>query len=80
MEDYQPVNELVYDDLKMAAASGREYDLQFRSDTGVVTTTKTTITDVFRDETGEYLLAGNGLIVRLQQLVSINGKPVDPIA
>lgn len=79
MEEKQPVNELLYDDLKLLAASGQPFTLQFTADNGGAVTTETTVTDVFTDETGQYLVAGNGLVLPLQQITAVNGRPVAPL-
>ena len=70
-----PVSEELKEALKMMAALRETCVLQFRGANGGVVTIKTEIHDVF-DADGLCLLADNGLVIRQDQLVSVNGKPL----
>ena len=77
MERSKKIPEAVYEELKEAALLRQPCTLQFRAGNGGLSTLHTTITNVFEDEDGQYLLATNGLTLQLHQLVSINGKPLE---
>jgi hypothetical protein len=70
------LSEEVQEELKMLAALRETCVLQFRGDNGGVVTLKTVIRDVFEAD-GLCLLTENGILIRQQQLVSVNGKPVE---
>jgi hypothetical protein len=70
------LSEDVQEELKMLAALHETCVLQFRADNGGVVTLKTVIRDVFEAE-GLRLLTENGIIIRQDQLVSVNGKPLE---
>jgi hypothetical protein len=70
------LSEEVQEELKMLAALRETCELQFRGDNGGVVTLKTVIRDVFEAD-GLCLLTENGILIRQQQLVSVNGKPVE---
>jgi hypothetical protein len=69
------LSEAVYEELKMLAALRESCVLQFRGDNGGMITLKTIIRDVFEAD-GLCLLTENGVIIRQEQLVSLNGKPL----
>jgi hypothetical protein len=69
------LSEEVQEELKTLAALHETCVLQFRGDNGGMVTLKTTIRDIFEAD-GLCLLVENGIIIRQEQLVSVNGKPL----
>ena len=53
---------------------GRPCAITFRTDNGGISTILAKITDLYTDAEGEYLLAGNGVRIRLEDLLEVGGK------
>jgi len=76
--DKNTVPEQVYEELKMLALMREICTLQFRAANGGVTMLQTKVSDVFEDADGQFLLTENGLVLQLNQLISINGETLEP--
>jgi Rho-binding antiterminator len=71
---YIPINCSFYDELEALATLRKVAHIQY---TGADTTTKTAegrIKDFFIREGAEYLLLNTGLEIRLDYIISVNGK------
>lgn len=69
----------VYEELKLLCATGGRCTLQFRASNGGLTTVETQIRDVFEDGNGRFLLGDNGFVLSMDQLVAVNGRPLEPL-
>ncbi|MEZ4825652.1 MAG: Rho-binding antiterminator [Bacteroidia bacterium] len=73
---YIPVSCVLYDELELLAMRNITVTIEFQSGESIATTSGI-IRDLYTDEAHvEYLSLSNGLILRLDALVQVNGKPV----
>lgn len=76
MDNYQPINCDFYDELEARATLRRHCRIEFRDATGQVQTTEAVIKDLYIRSKVEYMLLSTGLEIRLDRLVSVDGKPL----
>ncbi len=69
---YQNISCSYYDQLEAYATKQTQCLVIFRDD-DLEKTTEGIIVDVFAKEGAEYLKLNNGIVIRLDQLISING-------
>lgn len=77
MQKYQSISCSYYDQLEAYATKRTHCSIVFTEETEK--TTGGIIVDIFAKNGAEYLKLDNGTIVRLDQLISINGIPVSNI-
>jgi len=77
MEPDKKVSAEVFVEIETLKLLRQSYTLQFRAPNGGISSVQTKILDVFEDEEGQYLLGEGGLTLQLNQLLSINGKPLE---
>lgn len=75
---YQNINCSYYDQLE-AYATKRTKCLVIYFDDDLEKTLEGIIVDVFAKDGAEYLKLNNGIVIRLDQLISINGVPVSNV-
>ena len=74
MKDYKPINCSLYDELEAAATLKRYIRIQYFSPLQELMTTDAVIKDLFIKESAEYMLLNTGEEIRLDRIVSIDGK------
>lgn len=74
MEQYQPTNCDFYDVLEELATLRKHSNITFRSENGGTTILKGRITDLYTRDKVEFLKLDNGLEIRLDALIEVDGK------
>jgi Rho-binding antiterminator len=74
MDNYQPINCDFYDELEARATLRRPCRIEFRNASGQDQTTEAVIKDLYIRSKVEYLLLSTGLEIRLDHLVSVDGR------
>lgn len=77
-EKYIPISCSFYDRLEAWAIQCQHVEIQYRDVSGVESTVITLINDLQAKEGVEYAMLDNGLQIRLDQLIQVNGIPVEP--
>ena len=73
---YQPINCNYYDELEAIAVKRREVDIQYLDQQGQSQTINTRILDFRTANKEEFAILENGMEIRLDYLVEVDGKPV----
>ncbi len=76
MEPYQPISRDVYEVLEEMYLLKQAFNLTFQQDFLKRTIIDATILDLYTEDGAEYLILEGGVRLRLDQVVAINGKPV----
>ena len=76
MESYQPVPRAVYEALEELYLMREVANFTYRQDFMPKTVLNAQITDLHQEADGEWVTLEGGLRLRLDQLVAINGKPL----
>ena len=76
MDHYQPISCDFYDELAARATLRRSCHIEFRDASGQVQTTEAVIKDLYSRSKVEYMLLSTGLEIRLDHLISVDGKPL----
>ncbi|MEX2570905.1 MAG: hypothetical protein WD737_06335 [Gemmatimonadota bacterium] len=77
-EPYIPISCSIHDELLAAATLRRMAEIVYRSDTGDKVTARAKIEDVFARAGAEFLRLGDGSRIRLDRLLTVDGKLVTP--
>lgn len=75
---YVPISCQEHDRLLALATLGQECEIEFGTEEGDVHTIRGVIEDVYTRNAAEYLRLRGGRILRLDQLQSLDGRPVPP--
>jgi len=74
MEPYKPTSRDFYEELELLSANGKVCPISFRGDNGGISQINGRIEKLYtRDNGGEYLVLDNGLEIRLDHIITING-------
>jgi hypothetical protein len=76
MEPYQPISRTVYEVLEEMYLLKQPANLTFTEAFQKRTVLDARLTDLYNEAEGEYLVLEGGIRIRLDQLLAINGKPV----
>ena len=71
---YQPISCDYYDELTLLAMRCKRCSVVFKNKNGNVETVEAVIKDIFTLKGEEFLLLSDGREIRLDQLVSVDGK------
>ena len=71
---YLPISCDYYDELTLLAMHRTVCPVVFKDENGTVETLEASIKDIFTRSSEEFLLLSNGREIRLDRLVSVNGK------
>ena len=74
MKDYKPINCSFYDELEAAATLKKYIRIQYLSTLQEMLTIEAVIKDLYIKEGAEYMLLNTGEEIRLDRIVSIDGK------
>ena len=74
MKDYKPINCSFYDELEAAATLKKYIRIQYLSTLQEMLTIDAVIKDLFIKEGAEYMQLNTGEEIRLDRIVSIDGK------
>jgi Rho-binding antiterminator len=74
MESYIPINCDFYDELEALATLKKPAEIVFITENEGKLTVKGVITDLFIRDKVEFMSLDNGLEIRLDKLLSVNGK------
>lgn len=74
--DYQPIDCNYYDELVLIAMRKREVTIVYRISEQKITTIQSVIRDIYTKNKEEFILLETGEPVRLDKLVSVDGKIV----
>ena len=77
-EPYRPIDCSVHDELLARATLGRPTEIEYVDENGEVRTVRDRIVDVFARERAEYLKLANGIEIRLDKLVTVDGIRTTP--
>ncbi len=67
----------IKEELEVLAASGGNYLICFRSNLGTKISISDRIMSFFEEDGKSFIQTGQGLIINMDELVSINDKPVE---
>ncbi len=76
MSTYIPINCSYYDELEAIATLRKVVTIHFRDQAGIDRQVNAKITNLFTKEKEEFMVLDNGLQIRLDQLISADGKAV----
>ncbi|MBD2114323.1 MULTISPECIES: hypothetical protein [Cyanophyceae] len=76
MNEYQSVNCDLYDELEALATLHQTCPIHYRTEGGDGVSTEGQSVDFFVVEKAEYLRLKDGTEIRLDRLISVDGKPV----
>jgi Rho-binding antiterminator len=71
---HKPINFDFYDELEAAASLNQSCEITYRDDSGEEQYVISPINDIYTEHGVEYVRLDNKLIVRLEQITSVNGK------
>jgi len=74
MDDYKPVNCDFYDELEALATLKKESEIVFRADNEAKSVIRGRILDLYTRDRVEYMKLNNGLEIRLDKIIEIDGK------
>ena len=74
MDNYKPVNNQFKEELEILAAMKTKCFLSFAGDNGAPVNIHTTILNVYSIDEASYLKTESGLQIRLDKLLTIDGK------
>ena len=74
MDDYKPVNCDFYDELEALATLKKESEIVFRADNEAKSVIRGRILDLYTRDRVEYMKLNNGLEIRLDRIIEIDGK------
>jgi Rho-binding antiterminator len=74
MNNYQPISCDFYDELEARATLRRPCRIEFRDATGQSQTLEAVIKDLYIRSKVEYMFLSTGLEIRLDHLISVDGK------
>lgn len=72
---YQPIDCNYYDELVLLAMRKKKIAIVYRISDSKITTIETVIRDIYTKEKEEFILTESGLPIRLDKLISVDGKP-----
>jgi hypothetical protein len=76
MEPYQPISRDVYEVLEEKYLLKEAFNLTFQQDYIKRTIIDAIIMDLYTEDGAEYMILEGGVRLRLDQVLAINGKPV----
>ena len=74
MENYQPISCDFYDELEALATLRRSIRIEYRNEEGGGESVDAVIKDLFIRSKVEYMLLNNGQEIRLDHLLTVDGK------
>lgn len=74
--DYHPIDCNYYDELVLLAMRKRNVEIVYQVSNSKITTIQSVIRDIYTKEKEEFLLLESGLPIRLDKLISVDGKAV----
>lgn len=74
--NYVPINCSYYDELEAIATLRKQVEVEYYDDKKPLKVEKVGIKDFFTKDKEEFVVLSNGLTLRLDQLISVDGKPV----
>lgn len=74
MSTYVPINCSYYDELEAAATQRRIVSIIYRNDEGVQLELQTRIKDLYTSNKEEFMVLEQGADIRLDRIVSVDGK------
>lgn len=78
-EPYHPIACSLHDELEALATLRRECRITFRDEESKTETISDAIADIFTRGREEFLRLRNGVMIRLDRIISIDDKPFDEI-
>ena len=73
---YQPIDCNYYDELVLIAMRKRSVEIVYQVSEQKITTITSVIRDIFTKDKEEFILTESGLPIRLDKLISVDGKAV----
>lgn len=73
---YQPINCSYYDELEAIATLRKMVEVEYYDNNLPVKVNNVGINDLFTKESEEFVVLTNGLTIRLDRLIQVDGKPV----
>jgi Rho-binding antiterminator len=74
--DYRPINCSYYDELEAIATLRKKVTVVYEGSQGPITIKEVGIRDLFTKNKEEFIVLTNGLTLRLDYLIEVDGKPV----
>ncbi|WP_337872817.1 hypothetical protein [Ignavibacterium sp.] len=72
-KDYKPIACGLYDELELRALRKQKTKITFKNDSDHVQTIDCIISDLFTKDKAEYLKTSDGLIIRLDDILEVDG-------
>lgn len=73
---YQPINCSYYDELEAIATLRKKVEVEYYDQNKPLIVKNVGIKTLFTKEKEEFVVLSNGLIIRLDQLIQVDGKPI----
>ena len=74
MEPYKPTSRDFYEELELLVMQKKTCHITYKAPNGAVSDINNKLYRLYHKEEGEYLVLESGLEIRLDQLITINGK------
>lgn len=74
--DYRPINCNYYDELEAIATLRKNVTVIYQSDGEQITLNEVGIKNLYAKDKEEFVVLTNGLTIRLDYLIEVDGKPV----
>lgn len=76
MDDYTLVSCDFHDELEALATLQKPCHIEYRDQDGKAIAADDVIVDIYSENKADYLKLKNGTIIRMDQLIKVDGKPV----
>lgn len=80
MDAYKPVSCSFQDELEAIATLRQDCQITYRTEAGDVAIASGRIVDIYAANHADYMKMDDGLVVRLDRIVSLNDKPITSTA
>jgi Rho-binding antiterminator len=74
--DYKPINCSYYDELEAIATLKKKVRVEYFEEKTPVKVSQVGIINLFTRNKEEFVVLSNGLTIRLDRLISVDGKPI----
>ena len=72
--NYKPINCGLYDELELLALKKVKVIIKYKDENSQIISCESVIADLFSENKVEFLKLSNGKIIRLDNLIEVNGK------
>ena len=76
-QDYQPINCNFYDELTLLSMRKKSCEIVYRVSEQKITSMTGVIRDIYTKNKEEFIVLESGLTIRLDKLISVDGKVIE---